>query len=637
VITDQSEDTADWFFSHAWLVEGMSAEDWESLLDTWTDGQVFAPAEVRNYRQVVRTVTYVRTLPLLDRTPRVTLLVAIREESLENLFAAITAIPGTSVFITSAKGRLLTSVSDDPRLVSRVTARSWPAGHMEVVADAAGHPFFAFRTTSAHEEWSYTAVIPAGLVMAGPNAIKYATAGLFLLTLAAGVALAGAQARRSYRPIEGIVERLSAEAGQPAKADNEYAFIERTVDRIVSSAHDLERKVEWYQPMALHSFFIRLLYNVMEADQLAAAARTMGISVSADAWTVAVLYRDRPGRAGPTEKASQWIMAGNRALYLVQVDPARLAVVMNATERQDIERAIGAVAQSLGPGAGARGVAGVGGACAGLEDLHRSFREAQAALSHRVFRRGADEGATSFFEDIGGGEGAEIVLPAAREEELLNRTRGGDFGPVQSVLESLFTHNAPALSSTITMHCFFYDLLSTALKAAEGTELTVAELVDERRIMALAGAQEMKDHLSSIFRRICAATASRREGRAVRARADMLGFIDENCLDRDISLRVIAGRFGVSVPYLSRFIKEQTGESFVEYVARRRIARAKQMLAAGASTIEQVSRTVGYDNPLTFRRAFRKYEGVNPGDYRGTVARAVPPASRPSPRGKSPS
>ena len=66
----------------------------------------------------------------------------------------------------------------------------------------------------------------------------------------------------------------------------------------------------------------------------------------------------------------------------------------------------------------------------------------------------------------------------------------------------------------------------------------------------------------------------------------------------------------------------------MEYVARRRIARAKEMLAAGNVTIEQVSQSVGYINPLTFRRAFKRYEGVNPGDYRGSVARGRPAPER---------
>ena len=107
----------------------------------------------------------------------------------------------------------------------------------------------------------------------------------------------------------------------------------------------------------------------------------------------------------------------------------------------------------------------------------------------------------------------------------------------------------------------------------------------------------------------------------MRARAEILQFIEENCLDNGISLRSVASRFGISVPYLSRFVKEQTGENFIDYVARRRIARAKQILQSGGATIEQVSQRVGYINPLTFRRVFKKYEGVNPGDYRGSVAR----------------
>jgi len=307
----------------------------------------------------------------------------------------------------------------------------------------------------------------------------------------------------------------------------------------------------------------------------------------------------------------------------VQVDAGRVAVVMNTDSRTDIARAIDGVLSAVGGGSPIVGagtpIVGVGRSCGGLQRLHASFREALSAVNYSFLRRGDAAGAPVYFDDIGG-PGSIVAFPAAYEEELLNKARRGDFGPVARLIDGLIGQNAQALSSTVAMHCFFYNLLSTALKAAEGTGLALADLVDERSIMALGTPQEMKDHVSAIFRRICAATASRREGRAVRARDEILRFIDENCLDNGISLRAIADRFEVSVPYLSRFVKEHTGENFVEYVARRRIARAKEMLATGSATIERVSHEVGYVNPLTFRRAFRKYEGVNPGDYRGTVA-----------------
>jgi AraC-like DNA-binding protein len=302
------------------------------------------------------------------------------------------------------------------------------------------------------------------------------------------------------------------------------------------------------------------------------------------------------------------------------VDAARRALILNTDDRPAIGEAIESSAVLVG-GERSTLLAGVGSPCADLASLHRSYREALAAVSTAAFSRKQPAGEVLHFADLGGEGVSTFDLPQEREEELLNKVRMGSWARVRELLDELLERNAPVLSSSfVTMQCFFYTLLSTALKAADGTGIPIAELVDEPSIMSLRSATDLGDQLRAIFKRICDANEGQRAGHILRIRDELLRHVDERCLDPGISLRSIAAQFDVSVPYLSRFIKEHTGENFVEYVARRRIAKAKQLLENGTDTVEQVARRVGYLNTLTFRRAFRKYEGVNPVDFRGSTA-----------------
>jgi YesN/AraC family two-component response regulator len=47
-----------------------------------------------------------------------------------------------------------------------------------------------------------------------------------------------------------------------------------------------------------------------------------------------------------------------------------------------------------------------------------------------------------------------------------------------------------------------------------------------------------------------------------------------------------------------------------------RIEEAKQMLETEATAIEQVSASVGYEDPTFFRRLFKRRAGVTPAQYR---------------------
>ena len=78
----------------------------------------------------------------------------------------------------------------------------------------------------------------------------------------------------------------------------------------------------------------------------------------------------------------------------------------------------------------------------------------------------------------------------------------------------------------------------------------------------------------------------------------VLSFIDEN-ISRDITMD-----------------KELTGYSFPEYVNRRRIELSKAYLQDPSLKIADIAYKIGYHSPSTFSRAFRKYEGCYPTDYR---------------------
>lgn len=82
------------------------------------------------------------------------------------------------------------------------------------------------------------------------------------------------------------------------------------------------------------------------------------------------------------------------------------------------------------------------------------------------------------------------------------------------------------------------------------------------------------------------------------------------------SLAELAELCGISQGHLARTFKLATGWQIHKYIAEERLRTAKQMLADGALTCEEVSARLGFKSPAYFSTAFRRMTGKSPSEYR---------------------
>lgn len=81
-------------------------------------------------------------------------------------------------------------------------------------------------------------------------------------------------------------------------------------------------------------------------------------------------------------------------------------------------------------------------------------------------------------------------------------------------------------------------------------------------------------------------------------------------------VRAMIERSGLSRRSFGRRFRSATGHAPLDYVQRVRIEEAKQLLETTARTIEQVGADVGYGDPVSFRRLFKRMVGETPAVYR---------------------
>ncbi|WP_461877092.1 helix-turn-helix domain-containing protein [Fusicatenibacter sp.] len=83
-----------------------------------------------------------------------------------------------------------------------------------------------------------------------------------------------------------------------------------------------------------------------------------------------------------------------------------------------------------------------------------------------------------------------------------------------------------------------------------------------------------------------------------------------------ITLSELAAKLHYTVPYCSRYLKKNLGCTFSELLRHTRFQRAEELLTGSSMTVGQISDELGYENPESFIRIFKKEYQMTPAQYR---------------------
>ncbi len=94
------------------------------------------------------------------------------------------------------------------------------------------------------------------------------------------------------------------------------------------------------------------------------------------------------------------------------------------------------------------------------------------------------------------------------------------------------------------------------------------------------------------------------------------GYIQERFTE-DLSLEEVADFVHLNAHYFSKIFKQQTGSTFIDYVTKLRIDKAKSLMSSEHLSLKEVCYKVGYNDPNYFSRVFKKVTGITASEFRG--------------------
>lgn len=211
----------------------------------------------------------------------------------------------------------------------------------------------------------------------------------------------------------------------------------------------------------------------------------------------------------------------------------------------------------------------------------------------------------------------------AIENELINAVSKGLTHKAEMIFSNIKPENAleSRLTDNLRNTKNYMIILNTLLrKAAEQgkvhpyhIDLVSSDLA--LKIEAMQASSECEDLLKYMVKKYCR-LVNKHSQKSYSLLIQKVTTQIESDLSSDLSLNNLASIFGVNSSYLSSLFKKETGVTLTEYVNKKRVERAKELLLSTNLQIQNISQRCGILDVNYFTKTFKKHTGLTPKKYR---------------------
>ncbi|WP_020618137.1 response regulator [Paenibacillus daejeonensis] len=254
----------------------------------------------------------------------------------------------------------------------------------------------------------------------------------------------------------------------------------------------------------------------------------------------------------------------------------------------------------------------------GLEQLNTAYRSAQNALYQRFFA-----GQQTVFADRAGHaptpDGLEgWPYPRWIEDELMQAIRALDLFRLLGLLDQLQTELESGGMSREALLRFMTEIAIISHREFSQLQMT-SELPIDGLLLHMEEADTLDAAITSLkeayrdWTELLLGSSEQEDGASLIAKAQR--YID-NHYRNDLGIDEVSDFVGLSTSHFCALFKQVSGLTFLEYLTRCRIEKARYILANTEVKVYQLAPLVGYQDPRYFTQVFKKITGMTPSEYR---------------------
>lgn len=578
-------------------------------------------------------VTYVTPLPPSSPTPYGAVVFLLKENAFRNLLAKKFKDDWGDTFILDEKNELIVSTNG---IAAQDAKRLSEAGYVGYEEQADGEAqttrlgdrdYFVYDVRSERLGWTFVSLVDQETVLRGVELAKRRTLYAFSAVLLLGGVLVFFATQLAYKPIRRLQRFAASKANRDFAGLGEIESIHSALTLMSDSNEELNRSITVSRPAMKHYALLNLIRGRLpEHGDMAEKLALAQVRLTKPHRLVAVLRLpkefafDRSDRSSMVDELEQSFPASAEAYGMESIEDTNFVFILGIDNplAEEHRRLLTEAHRSLSEKWRTDITIGAGTAYAQLSELGKSYIEACGAVDYRLI---AGTGKVIVFADIVSTTGLPHAGYSKSDwNQLKLLMYQGDAGKIEEHLERTIRAIRERQLPLFLVKCMCFDLIHVILSMLGELHEDEADMAGQYPDVWSLSEFETVEELIVLVKRIsediCRIVAERKESGNTDLAGKMMAYMSEHYGSNQLSLQQVADAFNMSSSYLSRYFKDQTGQTVTQYIQSLRMEKAKELLRAGADNLQEVVERIGYGSVSGFIRKFKESEGITPGEFR---------------------
>ncbi len=434
----------------------------------------------------------------------------------------------------------------------------------------------------------------------------------WIVIMLLGILLVRIICRKSYKPLEELATIVNGSKNTASSKEMEYETLKLAISSIFENKQLLEEQILIYKPILINSLLLELLESSQPNPAALNTLHNLGVSLPFSC-TACVSLLASKARQDLLQHIAEQIRHQEIICLYVAYHKHSGTLIVHTPDISSCETALQKLTAILDETPSVQSW-GIGTVVNSIEQLTLSYHQAADALLYLPLE---NDSRGAVWEDIE----ASGICGLSRPDNLKTLNAAFSAGRAfeskdcinayfQAIVRNGYVQKAhlqfarEQMLRSISLACidqsFQYDVSMLRSWTPEDSD-SYQRLLE----LCLSACDDMEH-----------SNQKRKEQLQQNSSNSIMDYLQAHLYDETLSLSRMAEVFDLSESTISRKIKTLTSYNFLDYVNQKRIEYACSLLTRTDLSVNEIARSSGYENDITFRRLFKKHIGITPGEYR---------------------